>query len=80
MNARRYWPKHLFRFKHTGDLTPGELIWKENGRYSDEASGPYRVKRVEMACPGQIIVQIVGMENSGTFQMAWGQALVPRYR
>lgn len=80
MKPRKHWSQALFRPKLTGDLTPGELVWTVSQAYPKTAAGPYRVQRIEPECPGQVHVNIVGMESSGTFGMAWGKVLVPRYR
>jgi hypothetical protein len=77
---RRFWHRSLFRPKHAADLSSGELIWRPADAFPDTASGPYRVERVEPACPGQVYVRIVSMESSGLFGIAWGPVLVPRYR
>jgi hypothetical protein len=76
---KRY-PRRLFRKKYTGELVPGELVWKIYWPDQDTVYGPYLVKAIDDRCPGQVYVQIVGKESAGWFGMPWGTVMVPRYR
>lgn len=79
-SGKKWWKKTSFRLKQSAQLVIGELVWIPAEAYKGAATGPYRVERVERACPGMLCVRIVGMEDSGEFSRAWGSVLVPRYR
>jgi hypothetical protein len=64
---KKRYPRRLFRKKYTGKLVPGELVRKN-------------LLAIDDRCPGQVYVQIVGMESAGRFAIPWGTVLVPRYR
>ena len=74
---RKDWPIMLFREKHPSELAIGEMVFQKCYAYPESAAGPYRVKGFGNR---QIQVEIVGMENSGTFNKAYSTVLVPRYR
>jgi hypothetical protein len=79
--SRRTWNATLFRAKHPNFLAVGELLWTARSMArTTEIHGPYRLKRIEPQCPGQLHVEIVGMEDSGLFQLPWANVMVPRYR